>query len=259
MTVEVAIRAHRPTNRALQKLVITEFKQAWREPVGLLLGVFVPVIFLVIFGLAPGLRKPIGPTVPTSYMTESVPLLIGMTLCLIALITLPIPIVMQRQSSFLRRLSTTPVAPQWLLAAEVLVSLALAVLAMLLIVLGSHLFFGVETPADLPGFVLSALLATAALFSLGLMVAARAPDPRVAGPAGAVLFYPLMFFAGLWTPRETMSDLMRTISDFTPLGAGMQAMLKSMQGGVPPAQSLLVMAGYAAILGFAATKLFRWE
>jgi ABC-2 type transport system permease protein len=259
MTVVAAIGRRRPSHQALQKLVVTEFKLAWREPVGLLLGVVVPGIFLVIFGLAPGLRKPLGPTVSISYMTESVPLLIALTLCLIALITLPVPIVMQRQWSYLRRLSTTPVAPQWLLAAEVLVSLALATIAMILIVAGAALLFGVPAPGDLPGFALSALLAMGALFALGLIIAALAPDPRIAGPTGAVLLYPLMFFAGLWTPREMMSDLMRNISDFTPLGAAVKAMLKSMQGQLPPAQSLLVMAGYAVVLGFVAVKVFRWQ
>lgn len=259
MSTMAASSMHAPRDRALRKLVVLEFKLAWREPVGILLGVVVPVVFLVIFGLAPDLRKPLGPAIPTTYMTESVPLLIGLTLCLIALITLPIPIVMQRQWSFLRRLSTTPVAPRWLLAAEVMVSLVLAIVAMVLIVVGGHVFFGVEAPSDLPGFILSALLATAALFALGMIIAALAPDPRIAGPAGALLLYPLMFFAGLWTPREMMSDLMRNISDFTPLGAGVQAMLKSMQGDVPSLQSLLVLAGYTIVMALIATKVFRWE
>ena len=41
---------------------------------------------------------------------------------------------------------------------------------------------------------------------MGLLIAAVAPTQTVAGVMGSVLLYPLMFFAGLWTPRETTLD-----------------------------------------------------
>ena len=49
------------------------------------------------------------------------------------------------------------------------------------------------------------------------------------------------------------------ISNFTPLGAGVQAMQSSMQGTLPAAQPLLVLAAYAVVFAFAAARLFRWE
>ena len=88
---------------------------AWRAPVGLALGVLVPVIILVILGSAGGLQKTIpGSNPPVTYMTTYVPVLIGLVLVMIALISLPIVLVNQREHAFLRRLSTTPVAPRWL-------------------------------------------------------------------------------------------------------------------------------------------------
>jgi len=76
---------------------------------------------------------------------------------------------------------------------------------------------------------------------------------------GTVVLYPLIFFAGLYVPRQSMSPTMLDISNYTPLGAGVHAMLSSMQGSFPPAQPLLVMAAWAAVFGLAAVKLFRWE
>ena len=52
---------------------------------------------------------------------------------------------------------------------------------------------------------------------------------------------------------------MHDISNLTPLGAAVRAMLRSMQGSFPTLGSLAVMAAWAAIFGFAAVKLFRWE
>jgi len=135
----------------------------------------------------------------------------------------------------------------------------MAVVAMILIVAGGILFYHVPAPAQPGGFVLSALLATAALFAIGLLIAAVAANRMVAGVLGTILWYALMFYAGLYVPRQSMSPTMRHISDYTPLGAGAHAMLSSIQGSFPPAQPLLVMAACAVVFGLAAVKLFRWE
>jgi ABC-2 type transport system permease protein len=249
-----------PPRQALGKLIALESKLAWREPVGLVLGVAFPVMLLVIFGLSSGFQKRIVAGNPTTYRTAYVPILIALVLALIALISLPIPIVVQRERKFLRRLSTTPVAPLWLLAAQLAVNLVLAIVAIVIIVVGSALFFGVHAPSQAPGLILAALLAAACLFAIGLLIAAVAPSERAAGAIGSGLLFPLLFFAGLWQPSQTVTpSTMRDISNLTPLGAAVHAMLRSMQGTFPTIGSLAVMVVWAIIFGIAAVKLFRWE
>jgi ABC-2 type transport system permease protein len=249
----------RPPRRALTKLTILELKLAWREPVGLILGVAVPIMLLLIFGLSASFEKRIVARNPVTWRTELEPVLICFVLTMIALISMPMPIVNQRENRFLRRLSTTPAPPPWLLAAQVAVNLLIALLAIVLILLGDAIFFGVHAPSQAAGFILSILLATTALFALGLVIAAVAPSARAAGAIGSLLLYPLLFFAGLWEPREKMTPVMHHISDLTPLGAAVHAMLDSMQGSFPTPGSLAVMAGWTAVAAFAAVKLFRWE
>jgi ABC-2 type transport system permease protein len=259
MSAAAANISTRVPRRALRKLTVLELKLAWREPVGLILGVAVPIMLLLIFGLSSSFEKRVVAGSPITWRTELAPVLIALALVLIALISLPIPIVTQRENRFLRRLSTTPVAPSWLLAAQVAVNLVLALLAIVLIVVGDAVFFGVHAPSQVPGFILSTLLATTALFSLGLVVAAVARSARAAGAMGAVLLYPLLYFAGLWQPRQKMSPLLHHISDLTPLGAAVHAMLNSMQGALPTLGSLAVMVVWTAIAAFAAVRLFKWE
>jgi ABC-2 type transport system permease protein len=69
----------------------------------------------------------------------------------------------------------------------------------------------------------------------------------------------MMFFAGLWLPRAVMPGVLLTISNYTPLGAAVEAIQNSMLQGFPPAAPLLVLAGYALALGFLARRFFRWE
>ena len=167
----------RPSARSLRRLVATEAKLAYRVPVGLVLGVVVPVLLLVIFGLSPGFKKPVNPHTTITFMDDYVPVLMALTLALIGLVSLPVPMVMNRERKYLRRLSATPVAPAWLLGAQVAVNLVMAVVAMGLIVGGGVLFFDIKAPGDVGGFVLAAVLATASLFALGLFIAAVSPEP----------------------------------------------------------------------------------
>jgi ABC-2 type transport system ATP-binding protein len=75
----------------------------------------------------------------------------------------------------------------------------------------------------------------------------------------AVLFFVLMFFAGLWIPRATMPAALRDISNFTPVGAGGQAIQSAAAGNWAPWWYFAVLAGYLLVCGAFAIRLFRWE
>jgi ABC-2 type transport system permease protein len=56
-----------------------------------------------------------------------------------------------------------------------------------------------------------------------------------------------------------MPAVLRDISDYTPLGASVEALQHSLQTGFPTAAPLLVMAGYTVAFCFLAVRTFRWE
>lgn len=64
---------------------------------------------------------------------------------------------------------------------------------------------------------------------------------------------------GLSHTQAQAEERAQAISNFTPVGAAVQAIGQSMQGAFPSVTSLLVMAAYAALLGFVAVRYFRWE
>ena len=136
-----------------------------RVPLGLVLGVALPALFLVIFNAIPALKKP-APGSTLTLFAEYIPVLICLSLCLIALVSLPIPLVNNRQMGVLRRFSTTPAPQSWLLAAQVIINLVLAVTAIVILVAGGALLFGVHPASQLAGFVVSVALATAAMFAI---------------------------------------------------------------------------------------------
>ena len=158
----------------------------------------------------------------------------------------------------LRRMSTTPVPPSWLLAAQGVVQLGVA-LAGIAGILVSGAALGTPTPQNPGGFALAVVLSAAGLFPLGLLIAAMARTANGASVIGRLVLIPMLFFAGLWWPRELMPALLRDVSDGIPLGAAVEAIQDSMRGPFPPAAPLLVLAGYAVLFGFLAVRFFRWE
>jgi len=101
------------------------------------------------------------------------------------------------------------------------------------------------------------VLSAAAMVALGLLIGALAPTARSAGAAATVLFFPLMYFAGLWTPQ--MSASAKHIGQFTPLGATTQALGDSMSGGWPHPAALAVLGVCAIACAGLAARFFRWE
>jgi ABC-2 type transport system permease protein len=249
----------RPTRRAaFGRIVLNEARVTWRQPTGLIVGLALPVLLLVVFNLIPAFKQPSANLGGLTTFSVYVPILIAFSLAMVAFMSLPVPLASYRELGLLRRLSTTPVPPSWLLAAQSAVNLAIAAAGILIILVGG-IALGAPAPKNPAGLVLSAVLAIAGLFSIGLTIASAARTANGASLIGRLMFFPLIFLAGLWWPRELMPGWLQAFSGVSPLGATVQAMQDSMQGQFPPALPLLVLAAYAVVFGLLARRLFRWE
>ncbi|MDR2986585.1 MAG: ABC transporter permease [Nocardiopsaceae bacterium] len=249
----------RPAGPAFRRLAVTELKLFLREKAGVFWGVVFPLVLLIILGSIPSFHRPAKELGGISHMTAYVPILIALVLALLAISALPPVLASYRERGILRRLATTPVGPARMLGAQLAVHASVAVVTVLLVLAVSRIAYGVPLPRQPAGFLLAAVLAAAALYSLGLVVGAMVRSSRAAQPIGALLFFPMMFFAGLWLPIAAMPSVLQHISHLTPLGAAVQALGDASAGQWPHLFNLAVLAGYAVVLSAAAVKLFRWE
>jgi ABC-2 type transport system permease protein len=74
-----------------------------------------------------------------------------------------------------------------------------------------------------------------------------------------LLYFPMLFFAGIYLPLEIMPVGIRTLSSWTPPGAAVQALGDAWAGTVPSGTSLLVLVATATVAGALAAGSFRWE
>ena len=224
-----------------------------------MLGVAVPVLVLVILGLIPGANKPVKSLGGLTLFSVYFPVLIVFALAALALLSLPTHLASYREQGILRRLSTTPVPRSWMLAAQVIINLALAVVALAILAVAGMAAFGLGAPRQPGGFTLALVLTIAAMFAIGLWIAATARTQNTAAAVGQLLFIPLLFFSGFYLPRASMPPVLRNIGDWTPTGAAAHALQDAMLGSFPSAQSLLVLTAWAVAFGILAVRFFRWE
>ncbi|XHH09290.1 MAG: ABC transporter permease [Candidatus Bathyarchaeia archaeon] len=240
------------------ELLKVQGRLALREPAGLVFGIGLPLILLLIFGNIPTFNEPIEGNSFTLFQVY-IPILMVTVLIFISLFGLPIPLVRDREIGWLKRISTTPISPAKLLAAQITINLILAAVGFTILVAGSTLIFGVNVAFNIPGFILSLVLATLAMFSLGLLLTAVAPTQSAANGITMGILYPLLFFAGIYVPIQVLPSGLQTAALYTPVGAAVNALNSSMNGSFPSFVPLLVMAAYAVVFSFVAIRYFRWE
>jgi ABC-2 type transport system permease protein len=242
----------------LAALLKVQAKLSLREPYALGLGVGFPVVLLVVFGFisknVPGNVAGTGLTVIDLY----IPTIMVISFIAIA-ISLPNTLVRDREIGWLRRISTTPVHPSRLLAAQLILDLVLAAAAIVITIVGGTAIFGAPLTVGIPFFILSLVLAIAVIFSLGLVVVALVPTQTVASAVGGVLFFGLLFLSGLWIQPVQVGEPLRAIMWYSPSGAAVRAILYSVFNATPPVTTLVTLVGYTLVFAFVAVRYFRWE
>ncbi len=245
--------------RVFAKLTRAEFRLFVREPMQLFWIFAFPAVLVIILGSIPAFRKPSDYLEGLRVIDLYAAIAVILTLASLGLQVAPLVLATYRERGILRRLATTPARPVALLGAQLVTSLLTAIGSVALLLIIARLAFDVALPRQAAGFAVAFLATAGAAFAIGLFIAAIAPSGKAANTIGTLSFFPLMFFAGLWTPREVFPEVLRRIADLTPLGAGERAVQEAMSGQWPAWGSLTVLAAYMLVFGLAAARLFRWE
>jgi ABC-2 type transport system permease protein len=248
------------TVHAGRALVRVEAKLFLREPVAVFFAVAFPPILLLVLGSAmPGFTAPAAELGGQRPIDIYLPVTLALAIGTVTMVTLLATLSAYREKGVLRRLSATPVSPASLLAAQLIVSVGALVLGCGLAYATAAAAFGVKAPSNVVGVVIAFLLGATAMGSIALLIAALTPTARAASGLGTLVYFPMMFAAGVWTPGPLMPAVVRRVADFTPLGAASQALQDAWAGGWPRPLHLVVLAGFTVACGACAIRWFRWE
>ncbi|MEE8603691.1 ABC transporter permease [Euzebya tangerina] len=245
---------------ALTTLTRTQTKVFLREPVVVVFGLVFPAVLLLVIGnVFPGATEVNAELGNQSLVEIYAPAAAVMALLTLGIAMLPQALGLDRERGILRRLSATPAHPGLLVTAHIAVQAAAVTVATVGAVLVAVLAFDVPLPQSPGWFVLSFVLSTWALLAIGALVGALVPNAQAGAGAGMLLYFPMLFFAGIYLPLEIMPASLQAISSWTPPGAAVNALSDAWAGTAPTSTSLLVLAVTAATAGGLAARFFRWE
>jgi len=168
-----------------------------------------------------------------------------------------VPWATERQSGWLRQLQITPL-PSWAIIATKLGTAMLLVLPSLLLVAVVGIFQqGVTMPVGrwVP-LLLAMWLGTIPFIALGLAIGSLL-SADAAQPAAMICMFVLAIAGGLWFPPETFGDVMKTVADVMPSYHYASLGWSIVGGQGVPLTDVLVVAGWAVVLGGAAAYLYR--
>src|SRR6266404_1993632 len=121
--------------RGLWKLTWIEIKIFLREPLGAFGTIGVPVLVFLVLGRVAGRGQAPSSFAATGFIRVGLPVLASILIALSAVLSLVTIISIYREGGILKRLRATPLRPQTILTAHVLVKLALTIASMALMML----------------------------------------------------------------------------------------------------------------------------
>jgi ABC-2 type transport system permease protein len=245
---------------ALATLTRTQSKVFVREPVVVVFGLVFPSVLLLIIGsVFPGATEVNAELGNQSLVEIYAPATVVLALLTLGIAMLPQALGLDRERGTLRRLSVTPAHPRLLVAAHIAVQAVAVTLATIAAVLVGIIVFALPLPQSPVWFVLAFVLSAAALLAIGVLIGALVPTAQAGVGTGMLLYFPMLFFAGIYLPLEIMPEGLRSFSGWTPAGAAVNALGDAWAGTAPTATSLLVLVVTAVVAGGLATHYFRWE
>jgi ABC-2 type transport system permease protein len=244
---------------ALRKLTITEGRLFLRDPAAAFFTLVFPVLLLAALGAVPAFRRATPKLHGLSTIEVYAPVMVVFTLVMLAMNGMAPVLTAYREKGVLRRISASPVPAAMILGALSILYAVVSVVSLALVAVVGRLAFHIALPQAPLAFLVAFVLAAASLFAAGMLLAALAPSAKAGNAIGVACFFPLMFFSGLWVPRDLMPGVLRRAGDFIPSGAATDAVLDAWHGQWPHTGDLATMTVFALVAGCAAARLFRWE
>src|SRR5580698_3966700 len=197
--------------RGLWKLTWLEIKIFLREPLGAFGSIILPVLVFVVVGRLLGRGRMPGAMAAGGFIHVGLPVFASVMIPLNGVLSLVTIISIYREGGILRRLRATPLRPQTILTAQVLVKLALTLATMTLMVAAGKRYYPIRVDIPVFGFALALLISTWSILSMGFLIASIVPTARFAQPIGAAIMYPMIALCGLFVPLESLPPAMQAV------------------------------------------------
>jgi ABC-2 type transport system permease protein len=247
--------------RGLFRLTWIEIKVFFREPLGAIGTVVMPVLVFVLFGRIGTKLVSKGTFSSSSVFQVDVPVFAAILIALNAVLSLVAIIAIYREGGILKRLRATPLRSSTILSAHVLVKLILTAATLVLTFAAGKRYYPAGTDAPLFAFGIALLISTWSILSVGFLIASIVPTARFAQPVGAAFLYPMLALSGLFIPLSVMPPMLRGVAKVLPITYSVSLLSGIWRGDGWTAHTGDITALVLVFLVCTAVsaRVFRWE
>ena len=247
--------------RGLWKLTWIEIKVFMREPMGAFGTIGIPVLIFVALSRIPNLKIGAPSLASSGLSSAGLPVLVSLLISVSAVLSLVTIISIYREGGILKRLRATPLRPQTILSAHVIVKLILTAITLVLMFLAGKRYFPAGTHVPWFSFTIALLISTWSILSIGFLIASMVPTARFAQPLGAIILYPMVAFSGLFFPLEILPPVFSAITRIIPFTYAVNLLngIWNGDGWLPHLGDVGALVILFLIFTALSAKVFRWE
>jgi ABC-2 type transport system permease protein len=245
----------------LAKLTWIEIKVFLREPMGAFGTIGVPVLLYLVLGHFIASKPASSSFAAAGYSAVHLPVLVALFICINTVLSVVNIVCIYREGGILKRLRATPLRPQTILSAHVVVKLLLTAATLVLMFLAGKRYSTLDAPVHLLSFTLALLISTLSILSIGFLIASIVPTARFAQPIGAVILYPMVGISGLFVPLALFPPVLQIIARFNPFTYAVNLLQGIWIGDAWLAHTtdLAALALVFVLCTALSTRVFRWE
>jgi ABC-2 type transport system permease protein len=247
--------------RGLWKLSWIEIKIFLREPMGAFGTIVFPVLIFLVVGRVVGRRMAPSALATSGFVNVGLPVIVSLLIVVSAVLSLVTVISIYREGGILKRLRATPLRPQTILTAHVIVKLLLTAATLGLMVLSGKRYYPAGLHVPLFSFTIALLIGTLSILSIGFLIASIVPTARFAQPIGAAILYPMLSISGLFFPVAALPPVLRVVTRVLPTTYAVSLLEGMWKGDAWSAHvgDVAALAVVFLICTALSAKVFRWE
>lgn len=248
--------------RGLLQLTWLEIKIFLREPLGAIGTILMPVAIFLVIGRSMGRGTSAQlSTGAAAFLQSGLPVMVSVLIAISAVASLVTIISIYREGGILKRLRATPLRPQAILSAHVLVKMVFTAISLALLLLAGRRFYPVGLNVPVFSFALAVTVSTLSILSMGFVIASLVRTARFAQPVAALVFYPMLAISGLFAPIEAMPMWLQAVARLLPMTYVVSLLSGIWRGASWSAHlgDLAALAIIAAVCTALSARVFKWE
>jgi len=231
-----------------------ELRLLFRDIIGLFFVFIMPALSFYFFSQMFQSQQ----TDQIHYFNHYIPGMIGIVLFTSGFFIIGLEAVTDREKGVYKRLKGTPIKPIIIIQAIVTKGAVAVMVGVLEILVIARIGLSVPLKMNIYQFLIALIIASAAFFTIGFIIASIAKRFQSAMAIGFVMLYPMLFLSGAMIPLETLPSSLQPVTLLIPLTYAVHLLQNGWEGQLFTMSSVadIIVLLCILVIGIALSRKF---